>query len=268
MSYERTSPSWIKAKMAIKGLRFQKQFGQNFLIDGNVVENILAGLDLAPTDTVVEIGPGLGALTERLVERVEKLITIEIDRNLALELQHDFPLAEVLVGDVLKLDPNQFPSGVKLVGNLPYYITSAIIMHFLDSDLAFERLVIMMQKEVAERLAATPGSKEYGVLSVITQLFCDVDYLFSVSRQCYIPAPKVDSAVVRLTPKFTASKKVIPVVKAAFSSRRKTIFNSLKNVYDPKRVLKALEQAQIDPVRRAETLSLEEYIRLGEAFYD
>lgn len=268
MSYERTSPAWIKGKMAIRNLRFQKQFGQNFLIDGNVVENILAALDLERTDTVVEIGPGLGSLTERLVDRVDRLVAIEIDRNLAQELQHDFPSVDVLVGDVLKIEPTQFPSGVKLVGNLPYYITSAIIMHFLESSLVFDRLVIMMQKEVAERISASPGTKDYGVLSVITQLYCEVDYLFGVSRQCYMPAPKVDSAVVRLRPKAHQTKNIIPVVKAAFSSRRKTIYNSLKNVFEPKRVLKALEQAGIDSGRRAETLSLDEFIALGEAFYD
>lgn len=267
MSYERTSPAWIKAKMAIKGLRFQKQFGQNFLIDGNVVENILAGLELQPTDTVVEIGPGIGALTERLFDRVDKLIAIEIDRNLAQEIQQDFPEVEVLVGDVLKIDPSELPANAKLVGNLPYYITSAIIMHFLESDQPFERLVIMMQKEVAERISASPGSKDYGVLSVITQLYCEVDYLFTVSRHCYLPAPKVDSAVVRLCPKTVQSKKLIPVVKAAFSSRRKTIYNSLKNAYDTDRVTAALNKAGIDPIRRAETLSLDEFVALGEAFH-
>lgn len=266
MSYDRTSPSWIKAKMNIKQLRFQKQLGQNFLIDGNVVENILSALELEPSDTVVEIGPGLGSLTERLVERVDQLIAVEIDRHLARELEMDFPEVEVMPADILKLDPVQFPEGSKIVGNLPYYITSAIIMHILESDLKFDRLVIMMQKEVAERISASAGSKTYGVLSVITQLYCDVELLFHVSSQCYMPAPRVDSAVVRLTPKPFREKQLIPVVKAAFSSRRKTIQNSLRNIYSSGRVARALEQAGIHPVRRAETLSLEEFIALGEAF--
>lgn len=265
MSYERTSPSWIKAKMDIKDLRFQKQLGQNFLIDGNVVENILTALDLTKEDTVVEIGPGLGALTERLSERVDRLIAIEVDRKLARELAQDFPGIEVIAQDVLKVDPAIFPPGAKIVGNLPYYITSAIIMHLLESDWPFDRLVIMMQKEVAERISASPGSKDYGVLSVITQLYCEVDYLFSVSRSCYMPSPKVDSAVVRLWPKEEQDRVVIPVVKAAFSSRRKTIQNSLRNVYTPNQVSRALESAGIQPTRRAETLSLEEFRRLAEA---
>lgn len=268
MSYQRTSPSWIKAKMDLTDLRFQKQLGQNFLIDGNVVENILAALELTADDEVLEIGPGLGALTERLAERAGHVTAVEIDRNLARELTRDFPEVEVITQDILKLSPVQFPAGVKIVGNLPYYITSAIIMHLLESELAFDRLVIMMQKEVAQRIAASPGAKDYGVLSVITQLYCEVDYLFSVSRHCYLPSPKVDSAVVRLWPKAERPRHVIPVVKAAFSSRRKTIQNSLRNVYSPARVSRALDQAGIHPGRRAETLSLAEFIALGEAFFE
>ncbi|HHT20469.1 MAG TPA: ribosomal RNA small subunit methyltransferase A [Tissierellia bacterium] len=265
MNYDRTSPAWIKAKMDIKDLRFQKQWGQNFLIDGNVVENILSALDLTPEDTVVEIGPGLGALSERLIERVEHLVAVEIDRQLAHELARDFPRIEVITGDILKVDPTVFPRGAKVVGNLPYYITSAIIMHLLESAWDFDRLVIMMQKEVAERISASPGSKDYGVLSVITQLYCEVDYLFSVSRSCYMPSPKVDSAVVRLWPKPERDRSIVPVVKAAFSSRRKTIQNSLRNVYSPDKVSRALQRAGLEPTRRAETLSLGEFRQLAEA---
>lgn len=265
MNYNRTNPSWIRAKMEIKSLRFQKQFGQNFLIDGNITENIIGLLDLVPSDHVLEIGPGLGALTERLIGRAERVQAVEIDRFLAQELIHDFPELELITGDFLKLDLGQFPAGIKLVANLPYYITSAIIMHVLESELEFDRFVIMLQKEVAQRLIAEPGSKVYGVLSVITQLYCDVDYGFDVSARCFMPAPKVDSAVVRLWPKAKPPHGVIAVVKAAFSSRRKTLQNSLRNHYSPEQVSQALAQSGIDPMRRAETLNLSEFIALAEA---
>lgn len=264
MKYERTSPRGIKALMDIHGLRFQKQFGQNFLIDGNVVDNIVKALELSPQDEVLEIGPGIGSLTERLLQHTKHVTAVEIDRQLVDVLHLSFPELEVISGDILKQDPLSFPQGVKIVGNLPYYITSAIIMHFLESELAFDRLVIMMQKEVAQRISASVGSKDYGVLTVITQLFCKVEYLFTVSRHCYMPAPKVDSAVVRLRPVEKQSKALIPIIKAAFSSRRKTLLNALQNNYDKARVIAALEQSAIDSTRRAETLSLEEFVRLGE----
>lgn len=263
MKFERTSPKGIKDLMNHHDLRFQKQFGQNFLIDGNVVDNIVKALELEPEDRVLEIGPGIGALTERLIQKTPHVTAVEIDRNLVDVIRRSFPEVDVISGDILKQDPLQFPQGIKIVGNLPYYITSAIIMHFLESELAFERLVIMMQKEVAERISAGVGSKDYGVLTVITRLFCEVEYLFTVSRHCYMPAPRVDSAVVRLKPVPKQSKALIPVIKAAFSSRRKTLLNALQNSYDKERVQQALLNSGINPARRAETLTLEEFIRLG-----
>lgn len=264
MKFERTRPKGIKDLMDFYGLRFQKQFGQNFLIDGNIVDNIVKALELSPEDRVLEIGPGIGALTERLVRQTDHVTAVEIDRNLVEVIRLSFPEVEVISGDILKQDPLRFAPGVKIVGNLPYYITSAILMHFLESELSYERFVLMMQKEVAERISASVGSKDYGVLTVITQLFCEVEYLFTVSRQCYMPAPKVDSAVVRLKPVDKQSKTLIPVIKAAFSSRRKTLLNALQNSYEKTSVIEALEKSGIDPSRRAETLRLEEFVRLGE----
>ncbi|WP_459129215.1 16S rRNA (adenine(1518)-N(6)/adenine(1519)-N(6))-dimethyltransferase RsmA [Guggenheimella bovis] len=267
MNYQRTNPSFLRELLNFHNLKARKHFGQNFLIDGNIVENILDGLDLKREDQVLEIGPGMGALTERLLDRVDSLTAVEIDRDLSEMLQNTLPNhLKIIEGDILKIDPMTFPKGVKVVANLPYYITSPILMHFIESDLEYDRLVFMMQKEVAERLASPPGTKEYGVLTVVASAFSDIEILFGVSRNCFHPVPGVDSAVVRITPNKKATKEIIPVVKAAFSKRRKTILNSLSSSFPNAKV--ALEKASIDPTRRAETLSLEEYTLLTKTLME
>ncbi len=261
--YKRSRPGWIVQKMKKEGLVFRKRFGQNYLIDDNALERIMEAIDLKGGEKVLEIGPGLGALTERLLNNDIELYAVEIDRDLGRILERDFNQENfhLIVEDVLKVDPLSFPQPLVIIGNLPYYITSAIIMHFLESSLDISSMVIMMQKEVAQRLTASPGSKDYGVLTVITQIYAEVEKLFDVGRNCFMPTPKVESTVVKLWPRKSASlnEKGLNIIKAAFSQRRKTLNNSLSSAFEKEEVIEALKKADIDPARRAESLSTDEF---------
>lgn len=259
----RTSPAFISDQMKKFGIHFKKKFGQNFLIDQNIVEKIVESMDLNEEDHVLEVGPGLGSLTERLYERTKNLNVIEIDRDLAGILEEDFSGLQVINEDVLQVDPSRFPEGIKICGNLPYYITSAIIMHFLESELTFHSLTMMMQKEVAKRLVSTVGSKEYGVLTVITSMLAEVDYLFDVKNTCFMPRPNVDSAVIRIRPKHVElPAELITLIKRSFSKRRKTLQNNLSEHYDKESLEQAFLKAEVASHRRAETLSPEEFLKL------
>lgn len=264
--YKRNHPSWIAQKMKEENLSFRKRFGQNFLIDDHALEHILEALALNGGENVLEIGPGLGALTERLLTREIQLYAVEIDRDLGRILGEDFPRENfhLIVEDVLKVNPMDLPEPLVIIGNLPYYITSAILMHFLESPLEIPRMVMMMQKEVAQRLTAEPGTKDYGILSVITQIYAKVEKLFDVGKNCFMPAPKVESTVVRLEPgkRESLDEKALEIIKAAFSQRRKTLLNSLGSAFDRETILEALKNAGIDPARRAESLTIEEYKNL------
>lgn len=264
--YNRNRPGWIVKKMKEESLVFRKRFGQNYLIDEHALEGIIGALDLKGGENVLEIGPGLGALTERLLREEVELYAVEIDRDLGRILENDFKQENfhLIVEDVLKVDPLSFPQPLVIVGNLPYYITSAIIMHFLESSLEISSMSLMMQKEVAQRLLASPGSKDYGVLSVITQIYAQVEKLFDVGRNCFMPTPKVDSSLVRLWPGKSQNleEKGLKIIKAAFSQRRKTLNNSLSSVFEKEEISRALKNAHIDPARRAESLSIEEFKNL------
>ena len=266
MNYKRHRPSWIHETMKKRGLVIRKRFGQNFLIDEVAIGRILDALELKGGENVLEIGPGLGVLTERLLDQDLVLYAVEIDRDLAGLLEEELKKENfhLIVSDVLKSDPASFPEPLVILGNLPYYITSAIIMHFLESPLQIQKMVLMMQKEVAGRLVASPGSKDYGILSVITQNYGEVEKLFDVGKNCFTPAPKVESTVVSIKPfeKRSLDPLALEIIKAAFSLRRKTLQNSLSRAFEKDVLLEACRRAGIDPSTRAEQLSVEDFKKL------
>jgi len=262
-------------------IRADKSLGQHFLIDESPIDAMLAAADLNKEDEVLEIGPGLGVLTVRLCQQAKKVVAVEKDRDIIPVLEditRDFENICIINDDVLKLDienlqQSHFRSSFKVIANLPYYITSPIIMKIIQNRHLIKLAVIMVQKEVAQRLTALPGKKDYGILSIAVQLYSDVDMICEVSREAFLPSPKVDSAVVRLIIKDEPRVKIhdvdlyFKVVEASFAERRKTIRNSLKRrltlPYLPKAAIdNALSIAGIDPLRRGETLSIEEYADL------
>lgn len=262
------------------GFRFTKSLGQNFLIDGNIVRRIADGAGIENGTNVLEIGPGIGTLTEELALRGAKVLAIEIDKSLIPihKKTLNYENVEVIYEDFLKLDlkevKNRLEGPIKVVANLPYYVTTPIITKLLESDLLIDSITVMVQKEVAKRFAAEIGTKDYGSLSVFINYYADPKYLFSVNRSVFMPKPNVDSAVVRLDIKEreeTIDKEhLFKVVRAAFSKRRKTILNSLstygfKNI-DKYDVKEALDLSGIDENRRAETLSPEEFMVLSINF--
>lgn len=263
------------------GFRFTKSLGQNFLIDGNIVRNIADCADIKEDDNVLEIGPGIGTLTEELALRAKKVVAIEIDESLRDLLKESLPYenVEIVFSDILKTDIEKLveekfkDEPFKLVANLPYYITTPIITKFIEADLNLQSITIMMQKEVAKRLSAEPSTKDYGSLSVFVQFFCDVKYMFTVSKTSFMPKPKIDSAVVNLKLKDDIVKvdqeKFFKIVKACFSKRRKTILNALSSYgfdIEKSQIIKALELSNIDPKRRGETLSIDEFVVLSINF--
>ncbi len=263
------SPVWIKETMNKYHLYFDKRFGQNFLIDENARKKIISCLNLSCKDTVIEIGSGLGAITSELSRLGGRVYAVEIDKRLAsiLESIMNFENLEIINDDILNLDLSNFKDGTKVVGNLPYYITSAIIMKFLESETAFSDMVFMMQKEVGERIISKEGSKDYSVLSAITQIYSDVEKVHTLSASCFMPKPKVESVVMKFNRKnVDIPKSTIPLIKAAFSSRRKTIYNSLSNKYSKDTVSEILRMTDISSKRRAETVSPAEYLSLAENY--
>lgn len=254
-------------------IRPKKRFGQHFLRDMRVVERIVAAFAPQPTDHVVEIGPGEGVLTRALVGRVARLDLVELDRDLAAQLAQtyaDAPAITVHQADALKFDFRALaaPGGtLRLIGNLPYNISTPLLFHALAQAERVRDMLFMLQKEVVERLSAAPGGKDYGRLSVMVQWRCRVENLFTVPPGAFYPPPKVDSAVVRLTPHATPPVAVrnpatfARVVQAAFAQRRKTLRNSLKGVVSAE----AMSALGIDPIRRAETLSLQEFAALANS---
>ncbi len=262
------------------------KLGQNFLSDIGAAERIIDALGDIGQKLVVEIGPGQGALTRTLAKRAGRLIAIELDRLMATELRYTysrFPNVEILEGDILKIDFRTVlhrtigplndlrplkPSRASVVGNLPYYITSDILLHLFEFHDQFDAIVIMVQREVADRIAATPGSRDYGLLSATAQLYCRVENLFTLPPNAFSPPPKVHSSVLRLTvhPRFqelnVETKTFIPFLKAAFAMKRKTLLNNLKPLYSSAHIKAALEHTGIRPDARAEAMSLEEMARL------
>jgi 16S rRNA (adenine1518-N6/adenine1519-N6)-dimethyltransferase len=248
----------------------KKRFGQHFLHDRNVIGRIVATLAPRPGDHIVEIGPGKGALTRVLAAQLDHFDAVELDRDLLAHLQSTIPAGKLTLhgADALKYDFCQLMQQgrkLRLVGNLPYNISTPLLFHLLDQAGCIQDMLFMLQKEVVQRLAATPGGKDYGRLSVMIQYRCAVEKLFDVAPGAFTPPPKVDSSVVRLVPHATPPVAVndeaqfAKVVRAAFASRRKTLRNNMKGLLSAE----DMTALGIDPTRRAETLTLTEFVALS-----
>lgn len=273
-------PKKLSEVLSKYGFRFTKSLGQNFLIDGNIVRKIADAAEIDEEDNVIEIGPGVGTLTEELALRAKKVVAIEIDEKLR-ELHKETLALEnvkVIYGDFLDIDlkvltEKEFgDESFKVVANLPYYVTTPIIEKLVLSNTNLISITVMVQKEVAKRLSAGPGGKDYGSLSVFINYYTDCKYRFQVSRSVFMPKPNVDSAVLSLKMKDREEVDtdfLFKVVRAAFTTRRKTILNSLSNSklnYTKDEIKKALELSGVDERRRAETLDLREFIVLSVNF--
>lgn len=266
-------------------ITLQKKYGQNFIGDPALLERIATVCDWQPGDRALEIGPGAGTLTRAIAREAEEVLAIEIDRRLAPLLEEtlaDCANVHLVFTDALKADLDAlmrdtlgWDGRYKLIANLPYYITTPLIMHVLEDSEKVSELVIMVQKEVGERLCAAPGSKAYGAVTVMVQYAATVARAFDVGRHVFVPAPEVDSTILHLIPyekrpiQAQSDAVLRRVVKAAFSQRRKTLRNSLSSLGCDKALIKqALEAASIEDSRRAETLSVAEFVALADAFYE
>ncbi len=262
---------------------FQKKYGQNFLIDTNILEGIIRGAEITNEDCVLEIGPGIGTMTQYLCESAKFVIAVEIDKNLIPILNDTLSFYDnkiIINEDVLKVDINElaqkYNNGkpIKVVANLPYYITTPIIMGLFESHVPLESITVMVQKEVADRMQEGPGSKDYGALSLAVQYYSKPEVLMIVSANCFIPRPNVDSAVIRLT-----SHKENPVsvkdeafmfslIRASFNQRRKTLVNGLTNAgingVAKENIFKALEKMDLPATVRGETLTLTQFALLSD----
>ena len=258
-------------------LHASKRLGQNFLIHGGTVEAIVETADICPGDRVLEIGPGIGTLTQGLAEAGASVTAVELDKKLPAVLAETlsgYDRVRIVGGDILKADIPALmgEEPFKVVANLPYYITTPILLTLLERRLPITRIVTMVQREVAERMIALPGGRDYGALSVAVQYYTEPRLAIEVSPRCFLPPPAVESAVmdcvVRKTPPVAVEdeKHFFRVVRAAFGQRRKTIGNALKSLGLPRDILQgALSKAGIDPLRRGETLSLSEFAALAGA---
>lgn len=260
------------------GLRMSKKLGQNFLIDARIVQGIVEAAEIEPGDRVLEIGPGIGTLTQGLAEAGADVTAVELDKKLPAVLKETLKVYDnvrIVPGDILKVNIPEImgEAPFKVAANLPYYITTPILMTLLERRLPITHMVTMVQKEVAERMTAKPGSRIYGALSVAVQYYTEPEIVLDVPPRSFIPAPEVMSVVVscrvRKEPAVAVQdeKLFFRVVKAAFGQRRKTLMNALKGGgFSKEAVRDALEQSGIDPTRRGETLTLEEFGRLADAF--
>lgn len=277
------TPGRTKEIIRKYGFSLKKSLGQNFLIDQNVLSKIVSAAELDPTKGALEIGPGIGALTQQLAKRAGKVVAVEIDQRLIPILQETlegYGHVKVVHGDILKLKLGELfaenfseVSGVSVVANLPYYVTTPIVMKLLEDKLPLEHIVVMIQKEVAKRMAARPGTKDYGSLSIAVQYYCEPELVAIVPHTVFIPQPNVDSAVIKLKLRKEPPVEVedeaffFEVVQASFAQRRKTIANNLLVRFFSKDNRAALENvlqaAGIEPSRRGETLTLAEFARLS-----
>ena len=257
--------------------KFSKSLGQNFLIDDSVLNDIVSGAEVDENDLVIEIGPGVGSLTAQLLKKAKKVVAVELDNDLIPILEAELGQYEnfsLIHKDALKVAFNEVmgdEESVKLVANLPYYVTTPIIVNLLKKNYNFKSLTIMIQKEVAERINAEPNCKEYGSISLLVQYYCDTKIVRKVPPACFIPRPKVDSIVIRLDRlpekrvKVQDEDLMFEIIRHSFNMRRKTLWNATKFLGMKKEVLeKAYEEAGIDPKRRGETLSLEEFAALSD----
>lgn len=261
---------------------FQKKFGQNFLIDGRVLEKIMDAADITKEDFVLEIGPGIGTMTQYLAERAREVLAVEIDKNLIpilAETLSEYENVDILNADILKTDLNKIAEEkngghpIKVVANLPYYITTPIIMGLFESHVPVENVTVMVQKEVADRMQAGPGTKDYGALSLAVQYYAKPYIAANVPPNCFMPRPKVGSAVIRLTKHKTPpvqvknEKLLFQLIRASFNQRRKTLQNGIKNFsglnFSKEEVAEALEQMGVSPTIRGEALTLEQFAQLS-----
>lgn len=257
------------------GIHMSKRLGQNFLIDPAIVQGIVMEADISPADRVLEVGPGIGTLTQGLAEAGATVKSVELDKRLPEVLAHTlegYDNVEIIPGDILKVNIPEImgTEPFKVVANLPYYITTPIIMELLEKDLPITDIVVMVQKEVAERMVARPGGKTYGALSVAVQYYTHPEIVLNVPPRSFMPPPEVDSVVIRCrvltNPRveLTDKKLFFRIVKAAFGQRRKTLSNALKTLgYAKEIIAEALALSNIDATRRGETLSLEEFATLA-----
>lgn len=262
------------------GFKFSKSLGQNFLIDENIIEKIIRGADILPEDNVLEIGPGIGTLTMEMANKAKKVVAIEIDSSLVPIIEENmkgFDNFSLLNKDFMKTDVSdvveKYFNGekFKVVANLPYYITTPIIMRFLEENHPVSDIIVMVQKEVALRMNASPSTKDYGALSVAVQYYSDTEIISKVPRHMFMPQPNVDSIVIALRVRQEKKYEVedeglfFETVRASFGKRRKTLLNSLQSIDGATKdiVKSALDNSNIDSKRRGETLSIEEFSRLS-----
>lgn len=264
---------------------FQKRFGQNFLIDGRVIDKIIAAANITKEDTVLEIGPGIGTMTQYLAEAAGQVIAVEIDKNLLPiydETLADYDNVTIINNDILKVDIHELIKGkadkVKVVANLPYYITTPIIMGLFENHIPAKSITVMVQKEVADRMQSGPGSKDYGALSLAVQYYAEPYIVANVPPNCFMPRPNVGSAVIRLNswekPPVTVrdEKLMFKLIRASFNQRRKTLQNGINNSPDlsftKEQVVEALRAMELPETVRGEALTLEQFAKLSDILYD
>jgi 16S rRNA (adenine1518-N6/adenine1519-N6)-dimethyltransferase len=270
----------IKKELSDYGLFPKKRLGQHFLVDPNILNKVVRTAQVGKEDVVLEVGPGFGQMTIALARQAKKVIAIEIDERLVVILKQkigDYPNVEVTQSDILKVDFKRFfkkeARPIKVVANLPYQISTPLLFRFIESKEIFSTITLMLQKEVAERMVASPGRKEYGPLSIFIQAFSDVSIQFIIKPSAFFPAPKVESALVSMAWKerpmieTDGEEWFKRLVKACFGYRRKTLINALKHseLSLPESVESRMEEIGIDPRRRPETLTIQEFARLAEA---
>lgn len=278
------APSTIADIKERYNFQLSKSLGQNFITDKSIIERIIEGSGADKDDLVIEIGPGIGVLTAEAAETAARVIAVEIDRKLIPILSEtlaEYDNVSIINQDILKTDVNRiieeeqaagsFTGAVRIIGNLPYYITTPIIMGLLESGVKADSITIMMQKEVADRIKASPGGKIYGAISAAVQYYCTVEQIAVVPKEVFVPRPKVDSAVLNLhirkekPVELIDEKMFFACIKSGFGQRRKTLLNSLTGMAGlSKEEIKAvLSAAEIDPIRRAETLNMEEFAAIA-----
>lgn len=262
---------------------FQKKYGQNFLIDTNVLDKIISAAEITADDCVLEIGPGIGTMTQCLAEHAREVVAVEIDKNLIPVLEEtlsEYDNVTIINEDILKVDIGEIARKknggrpIKVVANLPYYITTPIIMGLFENHVPLESIIVMVQKEVAERMQVGPGTKDYGALSLAVQYYAKPEIVANVPPNCFIPRPGVGSAVIRLTcyrekpVQVTDEKKMFALIRASFNQRRKTLTNALGNAPElgisKESAAAALEKMQLPPAIRGEALTLEQFAELSE----
>lgn len=276
------SPKTIKKIMEQYDFKFSKKFGQNFLIDGNIIDGICDSAEISKADGILEIGPGIGVMTYEMCKRAKKVVAVELDKKLIPILSDnlsEYDNFKLVQGDILDIDVNEIIEkefkglNVKVVANLPYYITTPIIMKLLEERLNIDKIVVMVQKEVAERISSSPGTKDYGAITLAINYYSEPKVVLNVPRSVFMPSPNVDSAVIMLDiydeprVKVQDSNFMFKIIKAAFGQRRKTILNAVSSLdigLSKEDIKNVFEKNDMDFKRRGETFSIEEFAFLSD----